>query len=225
MLLKEIPDYEKPREKALMLGVERLSNAELLSILIRTGIKNQNVIETSQKLLYKIDKMQDFSHITLNELMSIKGIGKDKAITVLAAIEFGKRIIQKNIVDISFSKPEIVFEYFKNLTNNLTQEHLYIIYLTGKLSLIEIKLITQGTLNTTLFDSSTILKWAVKLSSPAIIIVHNHPSGDPTPSMADYKMTDIIVKQCKLLDIKVIDHIVIGNTFFSMKRDSNYIKF
>ena len=151
MLLKEIPDYEKPREKALMLGVERLSNAELLSILIRTGIKNQNVIETSQKLLYKIDKMQDFSHITLNELTSIKGIGKDKAITVLAAIEFGKRIIQKNIVDISFSKPEIVFEYFKNLTNNLTQEHLYIIYLTGKLSLIEIKLITQGTLNTTLF--------------------------------------------------------------------------
>lgn len=225
MLLKEIPDYEKPREKAIMLGVERLSNAELLSILIRTGVKDQNVIETSQKLLYKIDKIQDFSNITLNELTSIKGIGKDKAVTVLAAIEFGKRIIQKNIVDISFSKPEVVFEYFKGIMSNLTQEHLYVIYLSNKLSLIEIKLITKGTINTTLFDSSTILKWAVKLSSPAIIIVHNHPSGDPTPSVADYKMTELLIKQCKLLEIKVVDHIIIGSTFYSMKRDSNYIKF
>ena len=218
MILKEIPDYEKPREKAKQLGIERLSNVELLAVLIRTGIKGQNVLETAQQILYKIEDIKDLSNITLNELTSVKGIGDDKAITVLAAIEFGKRIQDYN-------KAEDVFNYFKIKMSGLTQENLYVIYLNNKLSLIDIKLITTGTINSTLFDVTTILKWALKLSAPAIILVHNHPSGDPTPSVPDYKMTDLIIKQCNLLNINVIDHIIIGDDFYSMKRHGDYKKF
>ena len=225
MLLKEIPDYEKPREKAKELGIERLSNVELLAILIRTGTKGKNVLETSKEILYKLENIKDLNTITLTELTSVKGIGSDKAITVLAAIEFGKRINEFKKSSISFAKAEDVFEYFKIKMNGLEQENLYVIYLNNKLNLLDIKLITTGTINTTLFDATTILKWALKLSSPAIILVHNHPSGDPTPSVADYKMTDLIIKQCELLNITVIDHIIIGETFHSMKRSKEYKKF
>lgn len=225
MLLKEIPDYEKPREKAKELGIERLSNVELLAILIRTGTKGKNVLETSKEILYKLENIKDLNTITLTELTSVKGIGNDKAITVLAAIEFGKRINEFKKSSISFAKAEDVFEYFKIKMNGLEQENLYVIYLNNKLNLLDIKLITTGTVNTTLFDATTILKWALKLSSPAIILVHNHPSGDPTPSVADYKMTDLIIKQCELLNITVIDHIIIGETFHSMKRSNEYKKF
>ena len=225
MLLKEIPDYEKPREKAKELGIERLSNVELLAILIRTGTKGKNVLETSKEILYKLENIKDLNTITLTELTSVKGIGNDKAITVLAAIEFGKRINEFKKSTISFAKAEDVFEYFKIKMNGLEQENLYVIYLNNKLNLLDIKLITTGTINTTLFDATTILKWALKLSSPAIILVHNHPSGDPTPSVADYKMTDLIIKQCELLNITVIDHIIIGETFHSMKRSNEYKKF
>lgn len=225
MLLKEIPDYEKPREKAKELGIERLSNVELLAILIRTGTKGKNVLETSKEILYKLENIKDLNTITLTELTSVKGIGNDKAITVLAAIEFGKRINEFKKSTISFAKAEDVFEYFKIKMNGLEQENLYVIYLNNKLNLLDIKLITTGTINTTLFDATTILKWALKLSSPAIILVHNHPSGDPTPSVADYKMTDLIIKQCELLNITVIDHIIIGETFHSMKRSKEYKKF
>lgn len=225
MLLKEIPDYEKPREKAKELGIERLSNVELLAILIRTGTKGKNVLETSKEILYKLENIKDLNTITLTELTSVKGIGNDKAITVLAAIEFGKRINEFKKSSISFAKAEDVFEYFKIKMNGLEQENLYVIYLNNKLNLLDIKLITTGTINTTLFDATTILKWALKLSSPAIILVHNHPSGDPTPSVADYKMTDLIIKQCELLNITVIDHIIIGETFHSMKRSKEYKKF
>ena len=225
MILKEIPDYEKPREKAKQLGIERLSNVELLAVLIRTGIKGQNVLETAQQILYKIEDIKDLSNITLNELTSVKGIGDDKAITVLAAIEFGKRIQDYHKDKLSFNKAEDVFNYFKIKMSGLTQENLYAIYLNNKLSLIDIKLITTGTINSTLFDVTTILKWALKLSAPAIILVHNHPSGDPTPSVPDYKMTDLIIKQCNLLNINVIDHIIIGDDFYSMKRHGDYKKF
>ena len=225
MLLKEIPDYEKPREKAKELGIERLSNVELLAILIRTGTKGKNVLETSKEILYKLENIKDLNTITLTELTSVKGIGNDKAITVLAAIEFGKRINEFKKSTISFAKAEDVFEYFKIKMNGLEQENLYVIYLNNKLNLLDIKLITTGTINTTLFDATTILKWALKFSSPAIILVHNHPSGDPTPSVADYKMTDLIIKQCELLNITVIDHIIIGETFHSMKRSNEYKKF
>ena len=225
MLLKEIPDYEKPREKAKELGIERLSNIELLAILIRTGTKGKNVLETSKEILYKLENIKDLNTITLTELTSVKGIGNDKAITVLAAIEFGKRINEFKKSTISFAKAEDVFEYFKIKMNGLEQENLYVIYLNNKLNLLDIKLITTGTINTTLFDATTILKWALKLASPAIILVHNHPSGDPTPSVADYKMTDLIIKQCELLNITVIDHIIIAETFHSMKRSNEYKKF
>lgn len=221
---KEVPYDERPREKAMKYGIQSLSNTEILAIILRTGSKEKNVLEVSQKLLYQIDKISNLKDITINELTNIKGIGKTKAITILASIELGMRIIRNDNELKIYTTPRQVFEYLYPKVKLLNKECLYALYLNTRGGLIQEVLITQGTVNSSLVDGKDIFKWALKLSATAIILVHNHPSGDPTPSIQDIKSTEKLVQMSKMMDVIILDHIIIGNDYYSMKEESKVFK-
>lgn len=221
MILKEIPIYERPRERALEVGVENLSTTELLAIILRTGSKKYSVLETANQILSKSSKIQNLNFLSLEELVEIDGIGITKAITILSAIELGKRINQIEKNDISFFNPIEIYNYMKNELQSLTEERSYALYLNTKGKLIEKKLLTIGTINQTLIDSKIIFKWAYKLSASAFVLIHNHPSKDSTPSKQDLQITREILKQSKTLGIFFIDHLIIGNDFYSMSQSTD----
>jgi len=221
MILKEVPVWDRPREKALNEGIKSLSNAELIAILLRTGVKEQSVLSLSQAILAKLNQMNDLSEITINELCSIKGIGPAKAITVLAGIELGLRILKFAPEKIKLNTPQRVFNLLKDELKPLKQETLIALYLNVKGELIIKKTLFVGTVNLIVIDAKEIFKWAYKHSASAIILVHNHPSGDPTPSQQDLQMTKVLLQQADALGFVIIDHIVIGDRFFSMKQQTN----
>ena len=221
MILKEIPIYERPRERALDVGVENLSTTELLAIILRTGSKKYSVLETANQILAKSSKIQNLNFLSLEELVEIDGIGITKAITILSAIELGKRINQIEKNDISFFNPIEIYNYMKNELQSLTEERSYALYLNTKGKLIEKKLLTIGTINQTLIDSKIVFKWAYKLSASAFVLIHNHPSKDSTPSKQDLQITREILKQSKTLGIFFIDHLIIGNDFYSMSQSTD----
>ena len=224
MILKEVPMCERPREKVKERGVESLTNVELLAILLRTGSKELNVLELAQRILYVIEDITELNDLTIEELMKEKGVGEAKAITIVAAVEIGKRLSQISTKNINFTSPQEVFSYFKPKVNHLKVENLYVVYLDIRGNLIKVKLLTTGTINQTFIDPLEVFKWAYKYSSTMMILVHNHPSGDPTPSMADLKITHELVKKAKLMNMEILDHIIIGITYYSMRQNQNKYK-
>lgn len=224
MLLKEMPESERPREKALKYGVENLSNAELIAIILRTGTQNENAIGVALRLLQEISSIKDLQNLTIVELTKIDGIGKTKAIMLLSAIQLGLRIIGDDSNRITFANSQEVYNYMKPKVIGLNVEQLFAIYLDVKGNLIEMKVLTKGNINSTIIDGKLIFKWAYKLSAAAIILVHNHPSGDPTPSVHDIKYTEVVLKQAKLTDFIILDHIVIGDGYYSMKKECKIFK-
>jgi DNA repair protein RadC len=221
VLLRDVPYFERPREKALKYGVKSLSNQELLAIILRTGTKSESVLTLANKILYKLESISDLNDLTLNELMSIKGIGIAKALEIKAAIEFGIRIIRDEQDHEQVLSPSAVYELLKDEMRLLKQEHLYALYLNIKGKLISKKVITKGTTNMTFIDDKEIIKWACKHSASAIIISHNHPSGDPTPSMEDLRATEKLIKSTRLVDIPLLDHIIIGKSYYSIRQKTS----
>lgn len=224
MLLKEIPVYERPREKALKYGLDSLSNNELIAIILRTGTKDENVLSLTNKLFKEVDRISDLKNLSISELTKIKGIGKTKAITLLSAIELGFRIINDELEDIKLTSAENVYEYLLPKVKGLKEEHLFALYLDAKGNLISCKLLTKGNINSTIIDGKLIFKWGYKLSATAIILSHNHPSLDPTPSIQDLKYTETIIKQAGIAGFIILDHIIIGNGYYSMKKESKLFK-
>jgi len=217
MNLKDVKIDDRPRERLKNVGINSLSNNELMSILLRCGTKNKSVIDLSNEVLNLIYNDKE---VTINELLKIKGIGISKATIILSALELGKRVNNVKISKKKFITPIDVFNYFKDLIGNLKQENLYAIYLDVKGYLIDYKLITIGGINNIFVDFNSIFKWAYKLSSTAIILVHNHPSLDPTPSSNDILVTKELINKAKLLNFVILDHIIIGKTYFSMTQQN-----
>lgn len=224
-LLKELPQSLRPRERLEEYGAENLSDCELLAIILRCGTKDLSVISLAEKILYEFESLNSLSQVTIEELCKIKGIQKVKAITILASIEFGKRVInsfQKKLGKIE--KPNDAYIYLKPLMENLDHEELFCIFLNIKSEIIKIKRITIGTVNSTLFEPKDILKWALKYSSSFIIIAHNHPTGDVNPSLNDKIVTEKIISAANQIDIKLVDHIIIGkNDYYSFLENKSKI--
>lgn len=217
MLLKELPNLEWPREKALREGFEKLSNIELLSIFLRTGTKSMNVLDLSANILNHLNNITDLATISINELLEIRGVGFAKAITILAAIELGKRIQNYEFNEISFRSPLEIYRFFKIRVEGLMQEHLYAIFLNAKGKVLNYRLISIGTVNSAICDSKEILKWCVKLKASGLILVHNHPSGDVNPSENDIIVTKDLVMKTNVLEVLVLDHIIVGKGYYSFK--------
>ena len=215
--MKDLPMEEKPREKAKIYGMENLSTVDLLSILLRTGKKNLSVKDLSISLLDKINGIEGLKTLRLPTLTKISGIGETKAITLLAAIELGKRVKEKELPKtIQIRETKDVYEYYHSYFDGETQEKFYVLFLDNKNRVIAGKTIFLGTSNQSLVHPRDIFKEAILNSALKILCIHNHPSGDVTPSREDEMITKRLEECGTLLGIPLLDHVILGNnSYFS----------
>ncbi|MEM4397359.1 MAG: DNA repair protein RadC [Candidatus Woesearchaeota archaeon] len=216
--IKDLPDDSKPRERLKKYGIKALTNAELLAIILNKGTKERNVLDLSNELLKK-NNLKSLADLSLTELQKIKGIGFAKACQILSCFEIAKRF--NSIRDeklIKITNPEDVFSLLASEFKDEKKEHFIALFLDVKKNLIKKEIIFIGTLDTSIIHPREILKSAIKESASAIILSHNHPSGDPMPSNEDIEITKILINACKLISIPLLDHVIIGNkTFFSLR--------
>lgn len=209
--IKELPTSERPRERALKYGVNNLSTQELLAILLRTGTKEDNALDLSMHILKSITNLNEFNTMTINELKKIRGIGSVKAITLLASIELGKRILNPiNENKILVNSPNSVYHYLKDELMFKKQEHFICLYVDTKGKIIRKETLYIGTLNSTVIHPREVFNLGIKYSAAGIVLIHNHPSGDPYPSSNDKDVTNNIIDASKILGIDIIDHIIFG---------------
>ena len=225
MKIKEIPQSERPYEKLEMYGAQALSNAELLAIIIKNGTKEESSVMLAQKILSMQKSTQDslrfLQDISIKEFMSIKGIGKVKAIQLLAVCELTKRISRpiKNF-NVQIKSPQDVADLLINELKYEKREIVKVLMLNAKNNILKIQDIALGGTSFAVFAIKDVLKEAIKIGAPKIILVHNHPSGDPTPSHDDIELTQKLEQVSKMLEIELLDHVVIGDgkykSIFSM---------
>jgi DNA repair protein RadC len=218
-MIKDIAAQDRPRERLLQVGERSLSNAELLAIIMRTGVDGENVVHMAERLLVKFNGLPGIAQASIKELMGIKGIGKVKAIEIKAALEVGRRLVASSPVEKpKISSPNDAANMLMSEMALLEQEHLRLLLLDTRNTVLASPTIYIGSLNTSIIRVGELFRAAIKENAAAIIVVHNHPSGDPSPSPEDVKVTRQIVKAGNLLDIDVLDHLIIGRQrFVSLK--------
>jgi DNA repair protein RadC len=213
--IKDIPRIDRPREKLIQYGPGRLSNSELLAIILRSGKKNENVINLANNVLKKF-KAENLPKATYQELKDFSGLGPAKACEIIACFELGKRLLKGKIVDL-YLKPEDVWKELRDIRDN-KKEHFVIFFLDARNQIIKREIISVGSLNANLVHPREVFEPAVRNLAAQIVLAHNHPSGDPEPSEDDLEITKRLVEAGKLLGIEVIDHIiVVKEKFFSFK--------
>lgn len=219
--LKDLPKTSRPREKLENKGSQNLSNVELLALLLGTGRPKKNVISLSQTLLnhYPLSKL---SQITLSQLTAILGIGKSKATRILAALELGNRIYAPSSLNKSVIKTTIdALEQLRDITDK-KQEHIVVLYLNARHELIQKEVVALGNLNSNLIEPKEIFYPAIMTPCAGIILSHNHPSADPTPSKEDIIFTKRIQAAGEILGIPLIDHLIVCSSgYFSFKKGSS----
>ena len=218
MRIKDVPILERPYEKLELYGAQKLSNSELLAIIIKTGSKDESVISLAQKVLSLIENQNNLralQEISIEEFMSIKGIGKVKAIQLKAVCELAKRMGQP------LNNKKIVIRSPADVANLLMEELRYekneearVVILNIKNVVQKVIKVAQGGTNFAVIEPKEVLLDAIKIGAPKIILLHNHPSGDSTPSKADYAVTDRIYECAEMMGIKLLDHIIIGDGKF-----------
>ena len=221
MILSELPIDERPREKALKYGTSVLSNRELLAIILRSGHHNISSLELADNILIRSNGLKGIRQLSINELKTIKGIKDVKAIELLAIFELANRIIYQEILDKDVvSNPDSVVKWLRIEIGYLKQENFVVIFLDTKNQIIDYKIIFKGTLNASLVHAREIYKEAISKSASSIIVSHNHPSGDCTPSNADILVSDRLKEVGNLMEIKLVDHIIISeNDSFSFAKN------
>lgn len=226
--IKNWPESDRPREKLIKYGSKALSNSELLAILIRTGLayrsKSINALEIAKRILIKFKDLKSFSDISVSELARFRGIGPAKATQILAAIELGRRILsEKNGNNKSFHCSEEVANYYIPLLKDLKKEQFRVILFNVKNRVIKEVLISQGSLTTSIVHPREVIRSAIKNSAASVIFLHNHPSGDPEPSIEDLDITKRLIKSFDLVGIKVLDHIIVGSEGYFSFRQKNFL--
>lgn len=214
MKIKDIPLSDRPRERLLKVGASSLSNEELLSIIIKTGTKEKSSKMIALDILNMVGGIEGVAKLDYNAIKKIKGIGHVKAIELLATIELSKRLNTSvsSINNIKFTNPNIIFEYYKNTLGKSKQEHFCAIYLDSSKKIVKEKVLFKGTVNHSMVHPREVFKEAYKCDATAIICIHNHPSGNVTPSRDDLETTVKLMEIGKLFNIHIIDHIIISDT-------------
>lgn len=217
MKVKEMPPSFQPRERMLKFGVENLSDIDLLSIILRTGTKDANVKEVSSSILASVGSITNMADVGIRELSKIKGVGNIKAITILAAIELGKRVVNKEIeINMLLNNSNIIHETFKSLFLNSQQEKVLAIYLDTKKRLISYKFIFIGTIDRSIIHPREIFNEALKVHASSLILMHNHPSNDLNPSKEDIAITNQIKECGDIIGIPLLDHLITnGKEYYS----------
>ncbi len=223
--LKDQPVSERPRERLAALGADALSHAELIAILLRTGLQGANAVEVGKQVLQKFGTLQLLAQASILDLQKVRGIGRDKAVTLVAAFALARKMAgelqaESPVLD----HPENVVRLLReaNLAKNV--ETLQVLLLNTRHKLIRVEEISDGTLDTILVHPREVFKSAISANAAAIVLVHNHPSGDPTPSDADIKVTRDLIRAGQLLKIEVIDHIIIGRATTERAKDYSSLR-
>ena len=223
-MIRDYPAGERPRERLVKHGARSLSNQELLAILLRTGTKDESVIQMANRVLQAFDGLRVLKEASLEEIMKIKGIGFAKAVQILATIEIGRRIGNLTYNDrYIIRSPEDAANYVMNDMRFLSQEHFVCIYLSTKNQVIHQQTIFIGSLNASIVHPREVFKEAFRRSAASIICIHNHPSGDPGPSREDIEVTKRLVECGKIIGIEILDHLIIGDKKFVSLKEKGYL--
>ena len=210
-MIRDLPRGERPRERLSEYGPSYLSNAELIAILLRTGVTGENVLNLAVRLLSHFQGLSGLSRATYRELCSLKGISDAKACQLMAALELGRRLVSLQPEDRAvITCPEDVANLLSAEMNILEQEHLRVVLLDTKNRVMGTSEIYIGNVNSSVVRAAEVFRPAIRDNSVAIIVVHNHPSGDPTPSPEDVAITEQLRASGELLGIEVLDHIILG---------------
>jgi DNA repair protein RadC len=219
MLLRDIPEEERPRERMLQYGANHLSNVELIALLLRTGSIGESVMLLAQRVLASVNGLKGFTGASLQQLTQMKGVGPAKAIQLLAGIELGRRVArilpeERYAVHSPYDAVQLVMDELR-----FEQQELFVcLFLNTKYRMIEKKCIFKGSLNASIVHPREIFHEAIKRSAAAVICVHNHPSGDPTPSPEDLQVTERLFAAGEIMGIDLLDHLIVGErSCYSMK--------
>ncbi len=217
--IAELPTNERPRERLQHYGAGALSNAELIAILLRTGIKGENVLNLSNRLLLEHGGILGLSRVEFSELAAMRGLGPAKASQLQAALELGRRLMLASPAQRpQITSPTDAANMLMLEMGQLEQEHLRVVLLDTKHHVLSSPTIYKGNVNSAVIRVAEVMRPAVRVNATAMIVAHNHPSGDPTPSPEDVQVTRRIAEAASVFDIKLLDHIVIGNQrFVSLK--------
>lgn len=209
--IKDIPSHERPRERLATKGADALKDSELVAILLRTGLQGRSAIQVAEELLNKFGSFNRLAAGSVNELQSIKGVGKDKAITLKAAFELARRMAGELRREApTLDAPERIADLLREENRQYRVERFQIVMLNTRRRLISVEMISSGTLDTLLVHPREVFAAAISANASAIVLVHNHPSGDPTPSEADVRVTRDLIRAGQVLKIEVLDHIILG---------------
>lgn len=218
--IKDLPDSERPRERLVACGADALKNAELIAILLRTGTKGSSAIQIAEQLILRFGSLQNLARASLEDLRKVKGVGRDKAIALKSAFTLAQRMAaelrgESPLLD----NPESIAELLREECRLYEVEHFHAILLNTRRKLIRVDKISQGTLDSVLIHPREVFKSAISANASALVIVHNHPSGDPTPSEADIKVTRDLIRAGQLLKIELLDHVILGKRTAERSRD------
>lgn len=220
--IKELPEFERPREKLIKKGVRALKKEELIAILLRTGLKGKNALEVANDILLKYGDKKLLS-ASYEELRNMRGVGPTKAVQILAAIELGSRLFkEKSEKEIYINSPEDIVKELTHIKEN-KKENFVVLYLDARNKLIYKETVSIGSLNANLVHPREVFEPAIRYLVAQIVLAHNHPSGDPEPSEDDLEITKRLTEAGKILGIEVIDHIIITKAGFISFKEKNLI--
>ncbi|SHK51090.1 DNA repair protein RadC [Selenomonas ruminantium] len=226
IMVRDLPPEERPREKLLLYGAAALSNAELLAILLRSGTKKKSVLRIAEEILAHIKEqgISGMMHISVAELGKIDGVGKVKAATLQAAAELGRRLSVQQASKIEIIHgPEDVAHYAMPRFRFEQKEHFAVLLLNTKNHILGMPEVSVGSLSASVVHPREVFRAAIDYAAAAMILLHNHPSGDPTPSREDVAVTERMVKAGKIMDIPVLDHVVLGNGRFTSFKEKGLL--
>ncbi len=220
LLIKELPEHERPRELLAEKGADALKNSDLIAILLRTGTKGRSAMHIANELLNKFGSLDNLSRATIEELRQVKGIGRDKAVALKSAFTLARRMaLEIRQESPTLDTPERIAELLREENRPFEVENFQVVLLNTRRKLIRVERISQGTLDTILVHPREVFKSAIAANAAAVVLAHNHPSGDPTPSEADIKVTRDLIRAGQLLKIEVLDHVILGRSTQERPKD------
>jgi len=223
-MIRDVHIADRPRERLVRQGASSLSNQELIAILLRTGTKEESVLHLANRVLSFFDQIQELKNATLEEMMSVKGIGQAKAVQLLAAVELGRRLSQRHPDKrYAIRSPQDAASLLMADMSSLKQENFVALFLNVKNQVIHQQTIFIGSLNASIVHPREIFREAVKRSAASVICAHNHPSGNPNPSPEDIEVTQRLADAGKIMGIELLDHVIIGDHQFVSLKELGYM--